>query len=179
MTSGLRGLRSPRGQGRGHCRRRGPHFRRCPPVWSWGLGMACPFPHCPKGSGRRKGPMGGERRILASWGRQRLGGPGPPWSRGRGKETCTFVLPILRCPQAWGGPGTESRLVPIGPSDPSLLCVTALGSALCLQRHLLLGEEELLKLRKSEEKGMVPHGCAPHPSTHQLDPTLRFVRTTH
>ena len=26
---------------------------------------------------------------------------------------------------------------------------------------------------------MVPHGCAPHPSTHQLDPTLRFVRTTH
>ena len=117
MTPCLRGLRSPRGQGRGHCRRRGPHFRRCPPVWSWGLGMACPFPHCPKGSGRRKGPMGGERRILASWGRQRLGGPGPPWSRGRGKETCTFVLPILRCPQAWGGPGTESRLAPTGPSD--------------------------------------------------------------
>ena len=69
---------------------------------------------------------------------------------GEARKHARLFSPSSDRPQSWGDPGTESCLVPTGPSDLSLLRVTALGSALCLQRHLLLGEEDLLKLRKSE-----------------------------
>ena len=90
-----------------------------------------PLPLLAQGLCERKGR--GEERIIASWERERLGGgSGPPDLTG--EETQRF-FPSSDCPQSWGDRGVKCWFVCAGPSDPSLLRVTALGSALCLQRQ--------------------------------------------
>lgn len=126
-----------------------------------------PLPLLAQGLFERKG-LGEEERIRASWGRERLGsGLGSPDLTG--EETQRFS-PSSDCPQSRGDQGAESCFILTGPSDPSLLPVTPLGSALCLWRHPVMREEELLKLQKSEEKGRVPQGRAPCPGAHELVP---------
>ena len=111
------GVEITQGTGQGALQREGASLQAVPHQCGPGaLGWRAPSLAARRALGGERAPWEerGEPWHLGGW---RLGGPGPPWSRGGGEETCTLVLPILRCPQAWGGPGTESRLAPTGPSD--------------------------------------------------------------
>ena len=108
MTPGLRGLRSPRGQGRGHCRGRGPHFRRCPTSVVLGPWDGVPLPSLPEGLWEAKGPLGRREENPGIWGGGDLEAQAHPGLAGEVRRHARLFSPSSDVPR----PGEAQALSP-------------------------------------------------------------------